>query len=284
MKRKSIGQKIASHLQWLCTICSPLHWRGAGGGLLLWVLVGGGLLCSCGEYWEGGDPVAARKMTLGRRVINLMVGDRYEIPVIFEPDDLSNHSVWWLTEDSEIAVMEENTVVALSEGLTLAYALSVSDRQTDSCWVNVLPPMFINPRQYPYDMVIYADVNIHGHQYTKADEETLIIAAYAGDDLRGIGKMRQWQDKDYMELRIWSPLPYGEELRLRCYYRGQARVEMFPDVLEFDGDAHGSLSSLYPLVLDDSAEEYLPELDPDANDPYHEGNDTIHVIITDPEE
>ena len=95
--------------------------------------------------------------------------------------------------------------------------------------------------------------------------------------------MRQWNGRDYMEIRIWSPFRYGGEIRLRCYYRGKARAELFPDVLEFDGNALGTLSNLYPLVLDDNAEEYMPILDPDDYDPYSEANDTIHVVITDPE-
>ena len=103
------------------------------------------VLLSCGDYWDGGEPVAARKMTLGRRVVNMLVGDRYRIPVLFEPDTLSNRSVWWQTEDKDIAIVENDTVIGISEGLTLAYAMSVSDRQTDSCWVNVLPEMNMNP-------------------------------------------------------------------------------------------------------------------------------------------
>ena len=249
MKRKRIGQKTTSHLLWLCTICSALLWGGAGGGLL----------CSCGDYWDGGEPVAARKMTLGRRVINMMVGDRYRIPVLFEPDTLSNRSVWWMTEDKDIAIVEDDTVIAVSEGLTLAYALSVSDRQTDSCWVNVLPQVYLNPRQYPYDMGSYADVNIHGHKYTAADEESLIVGAYIGNELRGIGKMRQWQGRDYMEIRLWhNDIATFDLVELRCCYVGEALIEIFPVYFHFDGDAHGTLSDLVKLYLDDNAREYAP--------------------------
>lgn len=274
MKRKRIGQKTASHLLWLCTICSALLWGGAGGGLL----------CSCGDYWEGGDPVDARRMTLGRRVINMMVGDRYRIPVLFEPDTLSNRSVWWMTEDKDVAIVERDTVIALSEGLTLAWAMSVSDHQTDSCWVSVLPAIYLNPKSYPYDMVIYADVSIHGHQYTAADEDSIIIGAYIGDELRGIGKMRQWQGRDYMEIRIWSPVRNGGDISLRCIYRGRALVELFPDAFEFDGEAHGTLSQLYPLVLDDSARQLWPDIEGDDGIPYFDNGDTLHVVVTNPEE
>ena len=41
-----------------------------------------------------------------------------------------------------------------------------------------------------------------------------------------------------------------------CIYRGRALVELFPDQMVFDGMAHGTLSNLIPLVLDDNAEEY----------------------------
>lgn len=222
----------------------------------------------------------ARKMTLGRKVVNLMVGDRYRIPVIFEPDTLSNRSVFWLTEDTKVAVVENDTVVGISQGLTRAYALSVSDLQTDTCWVNVLPEMYLNPKSYPYDMVIYADVTIHGHKYTKADEDSLIVAAYINSELRGIGKMREWKGRDYMEIRVYSPFRYGGEISLRCYYRGMGLVELFPNTFEFDGDTYGTLSNLIQLTLDDNAEELWPDIDPEDNNPYIEVPDTIQGAIT----
>ncbi|MBO4811450.1 MAG: hypothetical protein J5552_07775 [Prevotella sp.] len=230
-----------------------------GGALLICLVALSSMVTSCGEYWDGGEPVAARKMTLGRRVVNLVVGDRYRIPVIFEPDTLSNRSVFWQTVDNKVAVVENDTVIGMAEGLTLAYALSVSDHQSDSCWVNVLPSIYLNPKNYPYDMVIYADVTIHGHPYTKADEDSLIVAAYVNNELRGIGKMREWKGRPYMELRLWNNNAESNDLvELRCYYRGRGLAEIFPTYYFFDGDAHGSLSHLEKLVLDDDAREYAP--------------------------
>lgn len=224
---------------------APLLFAGVGGGLT-----------SCGDYWEGGDPLPARTMHLPRRVVNMMVGDQYQIPVVFNPDDLTNNAVWWQMQYPDVASVKDNVVTGISEGVTLAYAMSVNDRLQDSCLVNVIPEAYINPRQYPYDMVIYADVTIHGKKYTKDDEEQMIIAAYYETELRGIGKMRQWQGRDYLELRIWSPFEYGDFIDLMCIYRGRALVELFPDQMVFDGMTHGTLSNLYPLVLDDDAEEY----------------------------
>ena len=214
------------------------------------------LCTACGEYWEGGDPVPVRQMRLPRKVISLMVGDRYQIPVEFTPDNPSNREVWWQMGNYEVADMDNGYVVGVSEGLTLAYAMSVSDRLQDSCLVNVIPGTYLNLKQYPYDMVIYADVTIHGKKYTAEDEDTLIIAAYCENELRGIGKMRTAQGKPYMEIRIWSPFEFGDWIDLMCIYRGKALIELFPDILQFDGDTHGTLSNLFPLVIDENAEEY----------------------------
>ena len=214
------------------------------------------LTTSCGDFWDGGDPVPARQMRLPRKVINLMVGDRYQIPVEFAPEALSNEEVWWQTGDEKVAAMDDDYVVGVSEGLTLAYAMSVSDRLQDSCLVNVIPGTYLNPNEYPYDMVLYADVIIHGHKYTAGDEDSLIIAAYNDYELRGIGKMRTAHGKPYMEIRIWSPFEYGDWIDLMCIYRGKALIELFPMQMQFDGEAHGTLSNLMQLVIDENAEEY----------------------------
>lgn len=214
------------------------------------------LTTSCGDFWDGGDPVPAREMRLPRKVINLMVGDRYQIPVEFAPEDITNEEVWWQTGNEEVATMDDDYVVGVSEGLTKAYALSVSDRLQDSCLVNVIPGTYLNPNKYPYDMVIYADVTIHGHKYTAEDEDSLIIAAYNDFELRGIGKVRTAHGKPYMEIRIWSPFEYGDWIDLMCIYRGKALIELFPVQLQFDGEAHGTLSNLIPLVIDENAQEY----------------------------
>lgn len=234
------------------------------------------LLLSCGDFWEGGDPSTARTMTLQRKMVNLMVGDRYKIPVLFTPDEVSNQAVWWQAYDTDVATFENDSLVALSEGYTRIYAMSVSDRLQDSCLVNVFPKIYLNPRNYPYDMVIYADVTIHGHQYTKADEDAYIIGAYVNNELRGIGKMREWQGKPYMEIRVWSPLPDFDVFRLRCYYRGQGHVELFPDEFNFDGETYGTLSDLYPLVLDENAEVLQPEAE---ENPIIDDDETTTIVV-----
>lgn len=216
------------------------------------------LLVACGDFYEfpTSEPTPARQMKLPRKVVNLVVGDQYRVPVTFTPADVSTEAVWWIPADDAIARFTNDTLIGVSQGQTVAYVTSVSDRLQDSCLVNVLPEFYVNPKGYLYDMVIYASVNVHGKTYTQQDEDSLIICAYCDNELRGVGKMRRWQDCDYMELRVWSPFYYGDLIDLRCYYRGQAKVELFPNQLTFDGETHGTLSNLYQLVLDENAEEY----------------------------
>ena len=241
------------------------------------------MLGACGDFYEFGtsEPVTAGQMTLTRRLIPLVVGDRYAIPVSFSPAELSNNAVYWHSEDDDIATFERDTLVALSEGLTRAVAFTTIDRLRDTCWVYVMPEMYVAPGNYPYDMVIYASVDIHGTRLTTDNCAPYVVGAFVGDELRGLGHMKRRSGIDYMELRVWSPYSYGDAVRLRCYYRGEARAELFPDEIIFDGEMHGELSHLYPLVLDDSAEEYQPDVLGGDDNPIIEVPDTTVVDIFD---
>ena len=233
------------------------------------------LATACGEYFEGVTP--AGSMQLSRKVIPLIEGDRYSIPVAFDPVELSNNTVYWLTEDNTVARFVNDTLVALSEGQTMAYAWSPIDLLRDTAIVVVLPGMYEAPDNYPYDMVIYASVNIHGTPLTQANADQYAIGAYVGEELRGLGQVEQRQGIDYVVIRVWSPFERGEQVTLRCYYRGQARAELFPDEFTFDGERHGTLSQLYPLVLDDDAVEYVPTIYIDG-EPIEEPIDTVEVF------
>lgn len=241
------------------------------------------VLASCGEFFdfETQALLDGGEMHLGRKVVTISVGDRYAIPVTFTPKELANTSVFWLLDNDSVARFDNDTLVALSEGHTQAIAFSSIDRLRDTCTVVVMPRFYVAPDSYPYDMVIYASVNIHGTPLTTDNCDDYAIGAFVGDELRGLGQMEHWLDTDYMVLRVWSPYPKGEQVQLRCYFRGQARCELFPDEFTFDGERHGSLNSLYPLILGEDAQEYLPDIDFGDDNPIIEDPDTIHGWIID---
>lgn len=217
--------------------------------ILLWSLA----VVACGDFWtlDTDDVAKGSEMQLTRRTVTIMQGDQYAIPVRFSPDSLvNNKTIYWETEDSEIAIFRDDTLVALSPGLTRAIATSTVDRLTDTCEVRVIPRIEVEYGEFMYDMMVYASVTLHGRPLTVENADSVIVGAYVGEQLRGIGQMHRERDIDYMALRIGSYRPSGERVRLRCYYRGQALLEWFPDTLAFDGETHGTLSDLLPLVIE----------------------------------
>ena len=243
-------------------------------------------LASCGDFWESesADMSNAMRMTLGRRVVTLVEGDRYCIPVNFTPDSLLNNTVYWESLDDSVVTFVDDTLVALTPGLTRVVAFTTIDRLRDTCWVQVMPPMQMRYGTYPYEMMVYASVNIHGKPLTVANAADVTIGAYVDNELRGIGVMRQSHGIDYLSLRVESPFAYGEQVRLRCYYTGKALVELFPDVLTFTGDSYGTLSDLYPLILDDKAETYEPDIADYLPDVIIESPDTLVIDLPDAED
>ena len=237
------------------------------------------LFMSCGDFFEfdSGDMTSAHRMGMTRHVVTLVEGDRYCIPVWFWPDSLTNNAVYWESEDDSIATFVNDTLVARREGLTRAFAFTTIDRLRDTCWVQVMPQMYVAPGSYPYEMMIYASVDIHGTPLTVQNQDTVVIAAYVGDELRGVGRMRQDFGIDYLSLRVHSPQPDGDLVTLRCYFRGEAKAELFADTLYFDGGHYGTLSKLYPLVLDSSSMPYEPDVESLINGDVHEDPDTIYI-------
>ena len=240
--------------------------------ILIWALA----LAGCGDIFtdENVTLTDGTTMDLTRRVVTIMEGERYVIPVTFTPATQSNTAVWWDIEDNAIATFQNDTLYALSPGLTRVMATSAVTMLSDTCWVEVLARPEMDWGDFPYEMMLYANVTLHGKPLTVANQED-------GKDLRGIGQMRQSHGIDYFQMRIGAYRPSGDNIRLRCYYRGKALAEWFPQTLTFDGEAHGTLSALLPLTIDDGAEVYEPAVDPvEDENPYIVVPDTIVNVVT----
>ena len=199
---------------------------------------------SCGEYWDGGDP-NIRTMTLARESIDLMVGDRYSIPVIFNPDSLPNDAVWWTTEDTEIASFDDNDVVALKEGTTTAYAMSAVDRLEASCVVNVWPRWYTNPNAYPYDMVIYANITLNGEPI----DDDVYVGAFIFGELRGVAERLERNGHQYTVIRVWSDSESGELVYFRHYDPKTATMMKHDFWLPFGANANGNPSNPIDIEL-----------------------------------
>ena len=220
------------------------------------------LLWACGDFWESesAELLKAQDMHFRRDVVTIVQGDTYCLPLHFSPDSIFNNTIYWQSLDTTVCTFVNDTLLALSPGITQVVAHTAIHQLNDTCYVQVLPPLQAVYGNYPYDMMLYASVNVHGTPITIENSDSFVIAAYAGEELRATGRIMQHRDIPYMAMRIESPFAYGEPITLRCYFVGQARIEFFPDTLVFNGETYGTLSALYPLTLDQNAKVYRPDI------------------------
>ena len=235
------------------------------------------LISSCGDFFEldTHEALKAAKITIGQRVVALATGDVYKVPVSFTPSDVPTTTVLWLAEDESVATVRNDSVVGVGEGITRLFAFSVLDNLRDTCYAYVMPSLEVMAGRYAYDMVVYADVTVHGTPVTQANADDYRVIAFVGDQVRGVGQMRKYKDTEYMELRIWGPSPSSDEqVELRCYLSKEARIEVFATTgLTFDGLQHGSLKNPLKLVLDDKAKEYVPDIADEDDNPIIDDGD-----------
>ncbi|ERK39338.1 Ig-like domain, group 2 [Segatella baroniae F0067] len=200
-------------------------------------------MTSCGEWFEFEEPgsVVPTSMTIDSHDIVLMVGDSLRLTPSFIPDSVSLKTVFWYADSSGVASVHNGIVKALKPGEAKVLAVSVSGEQRDSCRVQVIDSWLFNKSaHYRYDMVVYASTRIDGLPEFSPDD--YVLAAFVGDELRGVGVSRQAQGISYYEFRIYSNRPRGETVEIRAYRRNHTGVRLLTPTFAFDGETHGSLS------------------------------------------
>lgn len=207
--------------------------------------------CDLMEMDEQEDIIPA-EMNLGRDTIYIMVGDQFELHPTFTPDSVTVSDVLWTTSVDSVLNISNNVFTGVSEGWTTVQAISVSHHLIDSCHVNVMKRWESTAREYPYEMLVYADVTVHNIPF---NPETMILGAFVDDEMRGAGELMEWKGRRYVRFRIGSELPFydpdgiEETVNFCVYYRQELRFETFPQTILYDGEAHGSLSNLFTLAL-----------------------------------
>ena len=207
--------------------------------------------CDLMEMDEQVD-IIPTEMSLGGDTLYIMVGDQFQLHPVFSPDSVTVDDVLWTSSAEQVLSVSDNVFIGLSEGWSLVRAVSVSRQLEDSCYVNVMRRWDTTVREYPYEMMVYANVTVHGQPY---NPETMILGAFVDDEMRGVGEFMEWKGQQYVRFRVGSDLPYydpegiEETVSFRVYYRRELRFEEFPQTIEYDGEAHGTLSDLFTLTL-----------------------------------
>lgn len=103
-----------------------------------------------------------------------------------------------------------------------------------------------DPAEYAYDMNVHAALTFNGMDVE--DYATFEVAAFCGNECRGIAKATVSQGKKYYEFRVHSKKSQGDNITFKCYNQATGRELMVAESLLFDGEQHGTLSRLFQLT------------------------------------
>lgn len=214
-------------------------------------------LTSCGELFTVDEEkeLESGVVSLERSTLDIMVGDSYTLDVQQRPDTLTDKAVSWVSDNDEIVSFSGEEMTALAPGKTRVTVTWIAEHSSASCMVNVIPRWTENPRLYPYDMLVFANITVNG----KPMDDQMMVAAFAETEdeegnsiyeLRGVGRQVVEQGISHVMLRVYSPSSKGEMLVLRCYDRHRMLVVESESAISFDESGKGTLSDLYPISFD----------------------------------
>lgn len=216
-------------------------------------------LSSCGDFYTFEETEAqpdSVSITVVQDTAYLMVGDTLPLRVNYTYGNATDNPVFWmpLTEDTIICGVITNdslTAIRVGEMDAVAVCSSVS-MHTDTCHVIVLEPWLVDSITNSYqDMIYYAHVTVDGREF---DPSHMIVAAFNGPQIIGIGEMKEWSGIRYVQLRMFLDTDaVGGGVRVpiyvRCYDKATTMVYESDEDLYFDGETHGTLSNLLELRL-----------------------------------
>ena len=208
--------------------------------------------CSCGNLFEfeGMEEVAV-SMKLSQKNVTIMSGDSIPFSVAFTPDSLKDNGVYYTTSDSSVAYFNGRVLKARAEGEVVATGVSGTYKCTDTCHVRVIEPWRVNTGIFENYMLVFADVTFRD---APADK-TLDVAAFVGDELRGVAEMRSTgtgnNRKNYWRLLIWgSDADAGKTVTFRGYSHRYIGVTTCAQTLKFDLDkTEGTVSDLFKITI-----------------------------------
>lgn len=208
------------------------------------------LMTSCLKMDIGDDTLTAYNMGLNYDSVYVMVEDTIRLSPVFDPDTVSNKEVFWWSDADSVVYAFDNDIIAVSEGTTYVRGMSVQHRLEDSCYVYVMPRWEVSHYDFPYEIIVYADVKIGG----ETPSEDILIGAFKGAEFRGKGQWKEWKGKKYMEIRAYSLYDEihdgkSEKISFLYYDKKNLKVQRFNQSISFDSETHGTLSNLFELSI-----------------------------------
>lgn len=208
--------------------------------------LGSAVFTSC-EVINEDEPIPAMWMALDRDTVVVMLGDTCRLGMKFSPDTITTLSAFWEIIDSTgvINVLQNGDVIATQVGEADVRVVTVNERLEDTCHVKVIDDWRELYDSYPYDMIVYADVDFKGHHN---DADGLRIAAFIDDEMRGMGQVRKDHDITYTMFRIWHYRESSGEVTFRYYLPHEFATGELKYNMTFDGAVHGQLKNLIKIT------------------------------------
>lgn len=209
------------------------------------------LVSSCGLMELEEEKYSVVNMYFDNDTIYTMVGEKFTVTPRFIPDSVIIDDIFWKSSVDSIVHIDGNDFIAMNVGWSTLTAVSVEKQIEDSCHVCVLPKWDMVVPTSPYETVFYADVTVHGKPF---DPTTMLLGAFVGNELRGIGVMREQYGVKYMEIRVGSEIfnevdPFEEIIAFRIFDKTTMRSDKSSTFVLFDGNSHGTLSSLFKIEV-----------------------------------
>lgn len=213
--------------------------------MVLSICLGLPALTSCEVMVD--EPIEAQLMKVDRDSVVLMMGDTCRLTLDFTPKEITNITAYWELIDSTgiINVLQNGSVIATQPGEADVRVVAANARLEDTIHVRVIEDWRELYDTYPYDMLVYADVNVQGYHN---DADGLRIAAFIDGELRGYGEVRTDYDVTYTLFRIWHKRPRSGRVTFRYYLPHQYTTGPLEFYMDFDGDIHGRLNNLISIT------------------------------------
>lgn len=106
----------------------------------------------------------------------------------------------------------------------------------------------VNPRDYQYDMTIYAQLVVEGQAVS--DYENYEVAAFVGDECRAVGEVFSQEGYTWMYLRPRSNAASGETVTIKVYDKAKGRAVRINESFSFQSQGQeGEPSSPVNLTM-----------------------------------
>lgn len=209
------------------------------------------------QFIEELESVSITDMRLSRRQADMLVGDSLIFSVTLDPDTAEVSYKWTLSDpETQVVRMIGKRLYARQRGQVTVYveALPIGmgsadihpdSIMSDSCIIHVMEYNEVSSREFPYEMIFIANLEVADTLVTDSVQASRLVAIADGE-VRGRAVMRTAYGIPYLEIRIGSKTMYGEQISFEYYDHSHYLRHEFPAVT-FDGETHGTLSD--PVIF-----------------------------------